>query len=356
MRTLMKMKMRMKNARAIGIGLAIGMISLAGMTQKATAQNHAKDIRQTYLWDVTLSMKGYNNAPKIYDKVVDVLVKDINRIDNERTEIVVIPFQDNAHCEVWREPATPEGKRNIIEKIKAYDNGKVTNTNISAPLQYVISDVFSTDKIDILKLMTDGEDNVNPQRLHDVLDHWCEIAKEKDAYGYYILLTDAAKKGEISLQLQGICNFEEVDVTDGNYTGIAEIVQETPAFTEGIPINIRDEYNRPKRLEFVQYMGKEVPVGFEIHFKTEPNPYIEVDEVATIRQDNSVEIHPHFLQTQDSLIHFLPTDHPLSVATLHYEPTAAMQSGKFAFTRLTSNQCPILLINKPEKTVRIYVK
>ncbi len=334
----------------------IGMAGMIGTTQKAAAQNHAKDIRQTYLWDVTLSMKGYNDAPKIYDKVVDVLVKDINRIDNERTEIVVIPFQDKACCDVWREPATPEGKRSLIEKIKHYQNDKVTNTNISAPLEYVINNVFSTDKIDILKLMTDGEDNVNPQRLHSVLDQWCEIAKEKDAYGYYILLTDAAKKGEISLQLQGICNFEEVDVTDGNYTGIAEIVQETPAFGEGIPINIRDEYNTPKRLEFVQYMGNEVPAGFEIHFKTEPNPYIEVDEVAAIRPDNSVEIHPHFLQADSSLIHSLPTDHPLSVTTLHYEPTAAMQSGPFAFTRLTDNQCPILLINKPEKTVRIYVK
>lgn len=333
--------------------LFVGMV--CGV-QETNAQNHAKDIRQTYLWDVTLSMKGYGNAPKIYDKVVDVLVKDINRIDNERTEIVVIPFQDKAHCEVWREMATPEGKRSIIDKIKNYKNDNITNTNISAPLEYVISDVFSTDKIDILKLMTDGEDNVNPQRLHDILDRWCEIAKEKDAYGYYILLTDAAKRGEISLQLQGVCNFEEVDVTDGNYTGIAEIVQETPAFIEGIPLNIRDEYNSPKRLEFVQYMGKEVPAGFLIHFKTEPNPYLEVDEVAAIRPDNSVEIHPHFLLPQDSLIHSIPTDHPLSVTTLTYEPTTAMQSGKFAFTRLTSDQCPILLINKPEKTVRIYVK
>ncbi len=348
--------MKNRTKQSIRALLALAAIGWMCGGQTLCAQSHTKDIRQTYLWDVTLSMKGYGNAPKIYDKVVDVLEKDINLIDNERTEIVVIPFQDNAHCEVWKEYATPQGKRNIIDKIKAYQNEKVTNTNISSPLEYVMQDVFSIDKIDILKLMTDGEDNVNPQRLHAILDQWCDVAKAKDAYGYYILLTDAAKKGDISLQLRGICNFEEVDVTNGNYTGIAEIVQETPAFAEGIPINIRDEYNKPKRLEFVQYMGKDVPAGFKIHFKTEPNPYIEVDEVAEIRSDNSVELHPRFLISQDSLIHSLPTDRPLNAATLTYEPTAEMQSGQFAFTRLTDDQSSILLINKPEKTVRIYVK
>lgn len=320
------------------------------------AQGRAKDIRQTYLWDVTLSMKGFNGAPDIYDKVVDVMVKDINSITNERTEIVVIPFQDTQYCEVWRTVATPQGKKDIIQKIRSYDNKKRTDTNISAPLEYVTNEIFTSDKIDILKLMTDGDDNVNPQRLNDILNAWCEIAKQKDAYGYYILLTEAANKSNISLQLKGICNFETVDVTDGNYTGIAEITQETPAFINGIPINIRDEYNKPKRLEFVQYMGDEAAVGFKIRFRTQPNPYLKVDEIATLRADNSLEIHPQFLIPQDSLSKILPTDHLYSDIILEYEPTEDMALGKYAFTRIVNNQCRILLINKPEKTVRIYVK
>lgn len=321
---------------------------------QARTQNF-KDIRQTYLWDVTLSMKGCNDAPNIYDKVVDVMVRDINNIDNERTEIVVIPFQDTKFCEVWREYATLEGKSIIIGKIKSYYNDKRTNTNISAPLQYVIDEIFSSDKIDIMKLMTDGNDNVKPSRLKAILDNWCEIAKAKDAYGYYILLTDSAKNGDLSLELRGICNFEEVDASQ-NLDGIAEIIQETSSFVEGVPLNIRDEYNKPKRLEFIQYMGDEAPEGFKIHFKTRPNPYVEIDEVAEMRSDNTLEIHPRFKMSQDELMKTLPTEGVNADAILDYQPTEDMQSGKFAFTRLMDDQCPILLINKPEKTVQIYVK
>lgn len=321
---------------------------------QARTQNF-KDIRQTYLWDVTLSMKGYKGAPNIYDKVVDVMVRDINNIDNERTEIVVIPFQNTKYCEVWREYATPDGKSKIIKNIKGYNKKDTTNTNISAPLQYVIDEIFSSDKIDIMKLMTDGNDNVNPSRLKSILDNWCEIAKAKDAYGYYILLTDAAKNGDLSLELRGICNFEEVDASQ-NLDGIAEIIQETSSFVEGVPLNIRDEYNKPKRLEFIQYMGDEAPEGFKIHFKTRPNPYVEIDEVAEMRSDNTLEIHPRFKMSQDELMKTLPTEGVNADAILDYQPTEDMESGKFAFTRLMDDQCPILLINKPEKTVQIYVK
>ena len=67
------------------------------------SQKYAKDIRQTYLWDVTLSMKGFGGAPDIYDAVVDVMIKDIESISNERTEIVVVPFQNTKYCDVWKE-------------------------------------------------------------------------------------------------------------------------------------------------------------------------------------------------------------------------------------------------------------
>ena len=320
------------------------------------AQGQFKDVRQTYLWDVTLSMKGYNGAPDIYDKVVEVMVKDIQSITNERTEIVVVPFQDTKYDQVWREYATPEGKAAIIRRIRDYKNGKVTNTNISAPLQYVVDEIFTADKIDIMKLMTDGNDNVNPAKLHDILNRWCEIAKQKDAYGYYILLTNGAKNKDLSLVLKGICNFEEVDVSD-MLDGIADIRQINSTWKEGILINIRDEYNKPKRLTFNVYSGDgSIPAGFKIHFKTLPNDYIEIDEVAEMNADNSLEIHPKFKKSQDELIQLLPTNSPYNDIVLQYEPTPEMANGKFAFTRIVDEECAVMLENKPVKTVKIYVK
>lgn len=318
------------------------------------AQGQFKDVRQTYLWDVTLSMKGYNGAPDIYDKVVDVMIRDIQSITDERTEIVVVPFQDTKYCDVWREYATPEGKEAVIRHIRNYKNEKVTNTNISAPLQYAIDEIFTTDKIDIMKLMTDGNDNVNPARLREVLDQWCEIAKEKDAYGYYILLTSAAK---MDFELKGICNFEEVDASE-MLDGIADIRQVNNTWKEGILINIRDEYDKPKRLRFTIYSGDgNIPAGFKISFRTRPNDYVEIDEIAEMQSDNSLEIHPRFKKSRQALIEELPTDHVFGDIVLDFEPTPEMaQDPKYAFTRIVDNECAVLLENKPVKTVNIHVK
>ena len=333
------------------LGLTVLLLSLS-----LYAQGQFKDVRQTYLWDVTLSMKGYKGAPNIYDKVVDVMVRDIQSITNERTEIVVIPFQNTKYEQIWREYATSEGKAAMIKHIRDYENDKVTGTNISAPLQYVIDEIFTTDKIDIMKLMTDGKDNINPAKLNDIFNHWCEIAKQKDAYGYYILLTSGAKNEDLSLVLRGICNFEEVDVSN-MIDGIADIRQINSTWKEGILINIRDDYNKPKRLTFNVYSGDgSIPAGFKIHFKTLPNEYIEIDEVAEMNADNSLEIHPQFKKTQEELMHILPTNYPHCNIVLQYEPTPDMAYGKFAFTRIVDNECAVMLENKPVKTVKIYVK
>lgn len=320
------------------------------------AQGQFKDVRQTYLWDVTLSMKGYNGAPNIYDKVVEMMIKDIQSISNERTEIVVIPFQDK-ELEVWREFATPQGKAAIIRQISNYKNENVTNTCISAPLQYTTDKVFSADKIDIMKLMTDGNDNVDPSKLLSILNRWCELAKQKDAYGYYILLTDAAKNNDLSLVLRGVCNFEEIDASQ-MLNGIADIRQLNSAWGEGVLINIRDEYNTPKRISFNVYSGDgSIPAGYKIHLHTRPNDYVEIDEVAEIQTDNSIEIHPHFLKSQQTLMDELPTEYLFRNIVLEYEPTPEMASDpKFVFTRIVDNTTAVMLENKPVKTVKIYVK
>ena len=318
------------------------------------AQNSFKTMRITYLWDVTLSMKGYKGgSPYIYDKVVNVLVDDINSIHDERTEIVVVPFQDKV-CDMWRARATADGKKAMIDKIQNYDNNLVTNTCISLPLQYAIDNIFTTDRVDIMKLMTDGKDNVNVPRLNAVLDKWCDMARQKDVYGYYILLTEAAKDGDLSLKLKQICNFESVDVSD-NLSGINEIVQLTARGGDAVRLNLRGEYNMPKRLEFVQYLGETAPEGFKIHFKVRDNAYIKLDETVELRGDNSVELHPTFLVSQESLM-LMPESVLDFGIWVDYEPDASMASGRFAYTRLLSNAFKILFVNKPEKTVRIYVK
>ena len=72
-------------------------------------QSRLKNERRIYLWDVTLSMKGYQErTPDIYDKVITALEKDINSIIDEQTEVWVLPFQTNI-LERWG--ATSHGSR-----------------------------------------------------------------------------------------------------------------------------------------------------------------------------------------------------------------------------------------------------
>ena len=123
-------------------------------------QNQFKNERRIYLWDVTLSMKGKGTGgtPDIYDKVVAALEEDINSICDEHTEIWVLPFQTSV-LEKWTEKATVAGKKNLISKIKAYNNEQITYTNIASPMEYAMYNLMTPDKRDVLILLTDGVHN-----------------------------------------------------------------------------------------------------------------------------------------------------------------------------------------------------
>lgn len=336
--------------RNIFITIVCAIFAIASLSAQS---NSFKDIRLTYLWDVTLSMKGYNGSPNVYSDVVKAMIKDIESITNERTEIVVVPFQDSRYCDVWREHATPQGIANLKSKIKAYNNKNITNTNISAPLQYAIDEIFSTDRIDIMKLMTDGVDNVNPQKLRHILDNWCEIAKAKDVYGYYILLTKAAKGNEdLNFQLKEICNFETIDVSDGDMSGIGDIRQLNviSANGTGLMINVRDDYNKPRPIKFSLY-GGDIQQGYQVHFKTEDNPYIVIDETVTMDGNCSFEVHPKFKLSKSEMMAQDWESH----SDIMLEMTPVSVDGPHKNTRLLDSSTKVLLINKHEKSVSFYV-
>lgn len=67
-------------------------VCLLAMTYCVNAQSVVKPekyYRYVYLWDVTLSMKGYNGSPDIYDDVVDFLLEDIDGLPNGKNREVI---------------------------------------------------------------------------------------------------------------------------------------------------------------------------------------------------------------------------------------------------------------------------
>ena len=162
--------------------LLITLMALISFNPLFPQSGNVKDVRQTYLWDVTLSMQGKApGAPDIWEPVKEALISDIQQIRDDRTEIVVIPFQHKA-LEEWREPATAEVKARLVTKIKAYKiplhnyNGKMTTmTCLYEPLLHVVNKVLSADKVDILKLMTDGIPDEHEKEYKDLINRLSRI-------------------------------------------------------------------------------------------------------------------------------------------------------------------------------------
>ncbi len=331
--------------------------AIAAMSAFAQS-SQVKDVRQIYLWDVTLSMKGKAaDCPNIWDKVKTSMIDDIRQLSDERTEIVVIPFQHKA-LETWREYATPEGKESIIRKIKDYSlplfdfGGRMTTmTDLHAPLQYCVDNVLSADKVDILKLMTDGVSDVNQDKYEAFLRDWCQIAKQKDAYGFYIMLTDAAKAGLTTLRQIDPCRFEPVDVSQMGGTTVsvlALVPQATYAF------NVRDDYGKDITLKFTPSGNGNLPSGYKVHLFSIENEYIQFDEVVELRSDYTVTVKARYSMSKSQMMSTLPVDENVRIF-FKAEPAEGMDEMPYATTQILDIFTTCEMINKPEKTVRFNV-
>ena len=325
---------------------------------------NVKDIRQTYLWDVTLSMQGKApGCPDIWNKVKEAMISDIKQISDDRTEIVVIPFQHEA-LETWREFATPIGKASLIKKISNYQipryikagngfakakSGGTTFTYLAPPLKYVVDNILSEDKVDVLKFMTDGEDEAKDGRYEKILKQWCEIAKAKDAYGFYIVLTEAAKAGKVVLENINPCRFDVVDVREQLTLSFNTISPK-----ESISFNVRDDYGKPLTIKFNKSGNGNIPDGYKIHITSWSNPYIQIDEIVALKSDNSAEVKVQYLMKKEEMIQTLSTTYNEQI---HFkaEPADGMDQLPYSMTRVLDNPSVMEMINKPEKTVKFHV-
>lgn len=317
-----------------------------------------KDVRQTYLWDVTLSMQGKApGAPDIWDQVKEAIITDIQQISDDRTEIVVIPFQHKALDE-WREPATAAGKAKLISKIKGYKiplhkfGGKMTTmTCLYEPLQYVVDKVLAPDKVDVLKLMTDGIPDEHQAEYEDLLSRWCQIAKEKDAFGFYIMLTSQAVAGRTVLEKINPCRFDAIDVAELGGQDVS-LLMLTPQ--PNIAMNVREDYGKDITIKFAHNGSGKYQPGYKVHVYSEENEYLRVDQVVELKDDYTVTVKPQYLKSQSEMMSSLPIDNN-EKEYLHTEPADGMDQLPFAMTRILDTPTSVEMINKPEKNVKFHV-
>lgn len=334
------------------------LAALASFTLAFGQSGNVKDVRQTYLWDVTLSMQGKApGAPNIWDQVKDAIISDIQQISDDRTEIVVIPFQHKVLDE-WRQPATAEGKAALISKIKAYKiplhkfgDKMTTMTCLYEPLQYVVDKVLSPDKVDVLKLMTDGIPDEHQAEYEALLGRWCQIAKEKDAYGFYIMLTSQAVEGKTVLEKINPCRFDAIDVADLGGTDVS-LLMLTPQ--QNIAFNVREAYGEEITIKYAHSGSGKLEPGYKVHVYSYENSYMQIDQVVDLKDDFTITVKAQYLMSKTEMIETLTIDENEKVF-LYSEPADGMDKLPYAMTRILESPTTLEMINKPEKTVKFHV-
>lgn len=160
----------------------------------ASAQISKKN-NHIFIWDVTLSMKGYNDSPDIYKDVVEVMVNTLADIEEDGSDIYIIPFQD-AVLETYTQKATATGKQNAIDYVKNFNNENVTYTNICIAWEKAM-DLLDSQNKNFLYLLTDGEQSDLSNKdarygkacLNKVIDQYCALINNtQNAHTFYISL------------------------------------------------------------------------------------------------------------------------------------------------------------------------
>lgn len=156
-----------------------------------SAQDNKK-VRRVYYLDATYSMI---NPEQLWDPVRKDLEQAINAIQDQTTEIYVIAFgaDKGEKLHVWSDVATSTGKKNIISGFMSYQPQKNTMTYLDRPLQDFYSNHIPSQRTTYCFLMTDGKDeNVNTSIFPNLLAQWEYYSQNKDVYGFYVALNDAA--------------------------------------------------------------------------------------------------------------------------------------------------------------------
>ena len=163
--------------------------------------------RRVYYLDCSYSMVKLG----LWDKVRDNLVSAIDNINDETTEIVVIPFADNTLenpiLKPMKEFATSSGKN----KLKAQINALPEPTTKTMTYHYIPINDFNEkrvceDRVTYMFLMTDGEDEDPLKRTQNkLLPQWGAKYGNKNVYGFYVMLHDQAQ----SPQIAEICNSQD---------------------------------------------------------------------------------------------------------------------------------------------------
>lgn len=152
--------------------------------------------RRVYYLDCSFSM----SSNKIWDDVCDNLKKAIDNVNDETTELIVVPFalDKSGGIKVYKALATPAGKDSLKRQISAIVPNKSSMTYHKVPLEDFYSNRVDSAKVTYMFLMTDGQDECKNKTLFpNLLSQWQGKYGDKNVFGFYVMLHNSAKNTNI---------------------------------------------------------------------------------------------------------------------------------------------------------------
>jgi spore coat protein CotF len=330
------------------------------------AQGNNVDKRVVYLWDVTYSMHGgrqsadaskigtvtvagskekivgYDKKYDIYAPVLEALVQDIEARD-ARTEVVVIAFNDKV-CKTWKHQATTDGKAYLISEIKNYKNMAQTKTSIYNALEAAKEELKGSKVSSVLKILTDGKDNMTYDKFIKTLEGWCEFAEaNKIVASYYFMLTDKVADPALEDLLKDNCMI--TDTFDNDIDPDAQY-----ALSEKFMLSVADNYGCNITFDF-STTGKHLDGNAVINISVEDNEYISLDVNETVTASTTkIAVKPMWKKSQRELRDLLPTGLGESV---DLKVNFKVESGKLV---LSTPEAVLSLTNREIKNMSIQFK
>ncbi len=169
--------------------------------------------RRVYYLDCTYSMVTNN----IWDRVRDNLKQAIDNVEDETTELIVIPFTDKGHpLSVNQQRATLEGKKHLKGVIDNLEAVKNCNTNHWVPLLDFYDKRVDASRVTYMFLMTDGRSNQNGDEFQAELEKWSNRYGRQNVYGFYVMLVNSAKNPSVENIINGQEHLWKVESADVN--------------------------------------------------------------------------------------------------------------------------------------------
>ena len=145
--------------------------------------------RRVYYLDCSGSMK--NNG--IWDEVRNNLKEAIDNVNNETTELVVVPFAFDMDPRPTLKPmiefATPSGKTKLKSQIDALETHSRSMTYYYPPLADFYINRVDDSEMTYMFFMTDGQDS-DPKQTNSLLPQWGGKFGDKRVYGFFVMLHD----------------------------------------------------------------------------------------------------------------------------------------------------------------------